>query len=130
MAFYEVIYEDGSVSVADYASDEEATSAVMEQHNRAKSGQKNGPQDIAATRVARVLAYGDQHPGSLYESGGMPADEVKARVADLLKGHDVVDPAALAVQLQTITHPMQEQAGPHDSRFKMESDHELKLELA
>ncbi len=126
--YYEIVYEDGTVSVANYGSDEEASSAILAQHERAKAGGKNGPQEAVATRVAKTFVYGS-HPGSLYEGNGMPADEVKSRVAELLKGHDVVDPAALAVQLGTITHPMEPNVGVHESKFKMEADKELELEL-
>lgn len=127
--FYEIIYESGEVSVASYDSDEEATAAITEQHNRAKNGQKNGPQQAPASRIVKVLVY-STHPGSLYEAGGMSSDEVKKRVDELLKGHDVVDPGALALQLQSITHPMHPEVAVHESRFKMDADRELKLELA
>lgn len=126
--FYEIVYEDGTVSVADYPSDAVAQTAIMEQHNRAKTGKKNGPQEGPATRIAKVWSY-ETHPGSLYEAGGMTADEVKSRVADLLKGHDVVDPTRFAVELAGVTHPMINNAEPHDSKFKMDGK-ELKLELA
>lgn len=129
MAYYEIVYESGEVSVASYESDEEASRAILEQHNRAKSGLKNGPQEAPASRIVHVWVY-PTHPGSLYEAGGMASDEVKSAVADLLKGKDVVDPAALALQLQSITHPMIPDAGVHDTRFKMEADRELELELA
>jgi|SRR5678815_935134 hypothetical protein len=127
--FYEIVWEDGSVSVAEYGSDDEATKAVMEQHNRAKAGEKNGPQEVVASRAAKVFAYKD-HPGSYNEEGTLTADEVKASVNDLLKGVDVVNVGVLSQVVANLVHPMQEQATPHDSKFKAEADHELELELA
>lgn len=126
--YYEIVYEDGTGSVADYPDDDAARSAVLEQHNRAKTGQKNGPQEGPANRVVKVYAYAT-HPGSLYEAGGITADELKSRMNELLEGHDVIEPAAFALQVQSITHPMVFGAEAHESKFKMEADHELELEL-
>ena len=42
--YYELIYENGEVSVANYDTDDVALEAIEEQHNRAKTGGKNGPQ--------------------------------------------------------------------------------------
>jgi hypothetical protein len=126
--YYEIVYEDGTNSVADYPDDDAARGAILEQHNRAKAGAKNGPQGGSATRVVKVFAY-KSHPGSLYEAGGVTADELKSQVNALLKGHDVVEPAAFALQVQSITHPMVPNAEVHESKFKMEADHELELSL-
>jgi len=127
--FYEIVYEDGTVSVADYPSDDAATAAVMEQHNRAKAGVKNGPQEASATRVAKVFVY-PTHPGDYGAGGGLAADEVLASVKDLLKGRDAIDVQSLAVSVSALNHPMVNEAEAHESKFKMEADRELKLELA
>ena len=128
--YYEIVYEDGSVSVADYASDADATAAILEQHNRAKIGGKNGPQEATATRIAKVFVYAG-HPGDYGAGGGLAADEVLASVKDLLKGRDVVDVQQLAVTVSALNHPMATgEVGAHDSKFKMESERELELELA
>ena len=128
--YYEIVYEDGTVSVADYPSDEAATSAIMEQHNRAKSGQKNGPQEANATRIAKVFVY-TNHPGDYGAGGGLAADEVLASVKDLLKGRDAVDVQGLAMSVSALNHPMLTgDVGAHDSKFRQDSERELKLELA
>lgn len=128
--YYEIVYEDGTVSVADYPSDEAASSAILEQHNRAKTGGKNGPQEATATRIAKVYVY-PAHPGDYGAGGGLAADEVLASVKDLLKGRDAVDVQQLAVTVSALNHPMQTgDVGAHDSKFKMESERELELELA
>ena len=125
--FYEIIYENGDVSVANYDTDEEALAAVTEQHTRAKEGKKNGPQDGPASRVTKVLVYAN-HPGD-YAGGGMAADEVQASIKDLLKNIDVVNVQELATAVSALNHPMQDAAGPHDSRFKQEEDRELETGL-
>lgn len=128
--FYEIVYEDGTVSVADYPTDEAATSALMEQHNRAKSGAKNGPQEAPATRIAKVFVYAN-HPGDYGAGGGLSADEVMASMKELLKGRDAIDVQQLAVEISALNHPMvrDENAQPHDSKFKQEADKELELSL-
>lgn len=129
--FYEIIFESGEVSVANYESDEEALAALTEQNTRAKSGGKNGPQGGPATRIARVLKY-DVHPGSLNEDGNLSADEVKSAMGDVLKAmtdsNGVVNVAALANAISGISHPMVNAEGAHDSRFKMAEKGELSLE--
>lgn len=124
--FYEIIYENGEVSVASYDSDEEALRAVTEQHNRAKSGQKNGPQEAPASRVVKVLAY-NTHPGAYNPDGTLSADEVQAALKDMLKGVDVVNLAQLGVAITNLAHPMQDAESPHDSRFRMKESKELDL---
>lgn len=127
--FYEIIYENGEVSVAEYDSDEAALSAVTEQHDRAKAGGKNGPQGIPASRIVRVLVY-PVHPGSLYEDETLSKDEVEAQLKDVLRDQDVVNVPMLAEVVKSFAHPMVTPENPHDSRFKMEEDRELELELA
>lgn len=129
MPFYEVIYENGEVSVAEYANDDEAVAAVTAQHERAKAGGKNGPQGVPASRVVKVLVY-DVHPGSLYEDETLSSDEVQAQVKDLLKDKDVVNVPQLAEIVKSFTHPMRNPENPHDSRFRMDEDRELELGLA
>lgn len=124
MAFYEIIYENGEVSVANYDTDEQALAAVTEQHNRAKAGGKNGPQEAPASRITRVLVYAN-HPGDYGTGGGMSVDEVKADVSALLKGVDAVDVQQLGQAVSALNHPMVTPETPHDSRFKMDSDREL-----
>ena len=122
--YYEIIYENGEVSVANYDTDEDALAAVTEQHNRAKAGLLNGPQGGPASRVTKVLVY-SAHPGDYGTEGGMSTDEVNAGIKDILKGVDVVDVQQLAQAVSALNHPMVTPASPHDSRFKMQEDREL-----
>ena len=126
--FCEVIYENGEVSVAEYQTDEEATSAVTEQHNRAKQGGSNGPQGAQASRIVKVLKY-DTHPGDYGTHGGLSVDEVKTSINQLLTGAEAVDVQQLAQSISILNHPMQAPSTPHDSRFKMESTGDLELDL-
>ena len=75
--YYELIYENGEVSVANYDTDDAALAAIEEQHNRAKTGGKNGPQGGPASRIARVFVYAT-HPGDYGTEGGLATDEVKS----------------------------------------------------
>jgi len=122
--YYEIIYENGEVSVANYDTDEDALAAVTEQHNRAKAGGLNGPQGGPASRVVKVLVY-SSHPGDYGTEGGMSTDEVNAGIKDLLKGVDVVNVQNLAAAVSALNHPMVTPESPHDSRFKMDSEREL-----
>lgn len=127
--YYEIIYENGEVSVANYDSDEDALAAVTEQHDRAKAGGLNGPQGGPASRIVKVLVY-SSHPGDYGTEGGMAADEVKSSVTALLKGVDVVDVQQLAMNVSALNHPMVTPETPHDSRFKMQEDRELETGLS
>lgn len=128
--FYEVIYEDGSVSVLSGNSDEEALSGVENHHLRAVSGEAGGPAGGSATRVKRVLVY-DVHPGDFRADGLLSADEVNEELKGLVKAmtdkNGLVNVLALAENLKTIVHPMIDAELPHDSRFKMQEERELTL---
>jgi hypothetical protein len=122
--YYEIIYENGEVSVANYDSDEDAVSAITEQHNRAKAGGQNGPQGGPASRIVRAFVY-PNHPGDYGTEGGMSADEVKSSITALLKGVDVVDVQQLSTAVSALNHPMITPESPHDSRFKQDAEREL-----
>lgn len=128
MPYYEVVYEDDSVSVANYANDEEATSAILEQHDRAKTGRKNGPQEANATRIAKVFVY-PTHPGDYGTEGGLSTDEVKTSINAMLEGVEAVDVQQLATRVSALNHPMVANAAVHESKYKMESERELELAL-
>jgi hypothetical protein len=124
--FYEIIYEDGSFSVANYESDEEATSAIEATHNRAVNGGRSlesVPNSPAAVRVVKVLKY-KEHPGDLYASQELPVAVVKERVAELLKGGKEVNVAELTAELRNLTSPMVA-SGAHESNFAAEEDSEM-----
>lgn len=127
--FCEVIYENGEVSVAQYDDEAQATAAVTEQHERAKSGRPNGPQGAQASRITKVLMY-DTHPGDYGTEGGLSSDEVKASINTMLEGVEAVDVQQLAAQVSALNHPMVAPQTPHDSRFRMESTGELETGLS
>lgn len=131
--FYEVIYENGEVSVLSGDSDEEILEGLRNHHDRAVNGGKNGPQDLPASRIKRVLVYSD-HPGDYRASGQVDAKIVKKDLDDLVaamtgKNGDV-DVLALAENVKTLVHPMNNVEHPHDSRFKLKEDRELELDFA
>lgn len=121
MPYYETVFESGDVSVAEYADDAEAMSALSAQHERAKTGGKNGPQGGPATRIAAVYKY-DSHPGSLNEEGGLSADVLTSELGALVKAftdkNGVVNAMAFAEGVKGLVHPMAEPSG-FSSRFKM-----------
>lgn len=61
MPFYEVIYETGAYSVAEYADEKEALGALKSHHTRATNGEVGGPPGHPAERIVKVFVY-DQHP--------------------------------------------------------------------
>lgn len=145
MPFYEVVYETGRMSVAEYADDAEAQSALGEQQRRAVSGEMGGPNaghpaglegepTWAAERIAKVYVY-DKHPNEFNPAQSMSADVLAKQVAALVKSladeNGVVAVDQVAVEVRAITHPMvNERAAAHDSMFKMEEDREFELEGA
>lgn len=54
---YEIIWETGDHSLANYDSDEEMLLAVSGQHNRARNGVEGGPAGQPALRAVKVLKY-------------------------------------------------------------------------
>jgi hypothetical protein len=130
MYWYEVAYEDGTMSKIMCPSDDVALGALKVQNDRAKNGQPNGPQGGTAVRVARVYRY-DDDPGSFGADGGMSADvllkEVAALVASMSDKNGVVHLGAFATAVRGLGSPMQATTHPHDSRYKM-SGTELPLD--
>jgi hypothetical protein len=131
MGFYEVVYETGEVSVADYADDAEALSALGEQNRRAVSGEQAGPQGGPASRIAKVFKY-NEHPGSLNEDGTLTAEVLNTELTDLVKQYTdkngVVNVLAFAEGVTGLVHPMNlGDVAPHDSKYKMTPTGELDL---
>jgi hypothetical protein len=120
MAFYEVIYENGTHSVMSGDSDEEALGGITEHHRRAVAGEAGGPDGTPAVRIKRVLKY-DKHPNDYNESQDIAAKDVSALIKDM----DEVTVPALVDALQSHVHPMVVREGAHDSAFKMEETGEL-----
>jgi hypothetical protein len=135
MPFYEMIFEDGSYSIAFYETDEEGVAAAEEHHNRAKRGERAllsaDDSNVRAVRVVRLLKY-DRHPDDLLAEQTLPADEVKAQLNDLVKSvteGDVVHVPALAAAVRNLTNPLVE-SGPHESNYKAQEAGEVELPFA
>ena len=144
MAYYEIIYENGEHSIANYDSDEEALSAINEHVRRAKAGESGTPQSTprndvpetpaanatwAAQRVVKVLKY-DQHPADYADSANALSVEVAEKtVAALAKeiadDNGIVNMQELAIAVSNSTSPSVD-SKPHDSNYKMKETGELK----
>lgn len=129
MPFYEVIYETGSKSVAEYPDDEAAIAAVTAQHQKATTGQPGGPTGHPAERVVKVLAY-DQHPGDYGQDMTMSKDVAKKALDEIMKGQgEVVNVMDLAARVRELANPHADDVGVHDSQYKMKEERELALDL-
>lgn len=129
--YYEIVYETGEMSVANYDNEAQALSALAEQQRRAVNGLEAGPQGGPANRIARVFEYA-AHPGSLNEDGGLSADVLNSELKDLVKEYTdkngVVNVLVFAEAVAGLVHPMTAgEVSPHDSKFKMTEARELDL---
>jgi hypothetical protein len=125
--FVEVIYETGAKSVAEYATEEEATQALEAQNTRAMTGEPGGPYQGPAERVKKAYMY-DEHPATLHESGLLPVDEVKtamnAKIDEIAMGGEV-STMELAEAVRNLSSPLAAEAGAFDSMYAMEPTGEL-----
>lgn len=132
MAFYEVVFETGSNSVAFYETDEEALQANEVQHNRAKSGMPGGPTGHAAERVVGILKY-DKHPADMGTDQAFSADVAQKTVTDLIRTYTdengVVSKTELASAiLRTSDAVLQlDERKPGESIYKMKEKASLDL---
>lgn len=132
MPYYEVIYETGAHSVADYADDAEALTATQAHNDRATRGERrlsDDPNSSPAERVVRVLKY-DKHPGDYGANQSMSADVAKNALADVLTASTVdgvVDLNAVQNAIREMSSPLAVKENPHDSQFKMQETEELEL---
>lgn len=130
MPFYEVIFENGNVSVANYKNDQEAIGALRVQHERAVSGKKGGPLGQPAQRVRALYKY-DRHPNDYNEAQTASADVLKSELSDLIEAmkdeNGVVALDQLAIEVRGLSHPMKEPEAPFASRFKMEEVAQIEL---
>jgi hypothetical protein len=145
MPFYEIIYEPGTKSVAQYADDDEALTALSAHHERAVNGQSATPMstprnDLApgefrnmgnwvAERVKKVLVY-DEHPSSYMESQLLSTAEARKEVDSILKDiavGDQVSMAELVSRVRAISDPVVPDPKVHESQFKMKEARELDL---
>ena len=127
MPHYELIFEDGSYSVADYGDDKEALLAVTAHHERATQG---GPAllsdpvgQVKAVRIVKLIKY-DNPPGELLENQALPEDQVTAELKGLIKSSTkdgVTDLRLLAAEVRNLSNPLVE-SGPHESNYKAEGE--------
>jgi hypothetical protein len=128
MPFYEVIYETGDYSVAQYDDDEEAVRALSAHHTRAVKGEKfqtRSPQDTPAgpaTRIKRVLKY-DDHPNEFNPAGLINAEVANKVVANVGLGDQVSVHEATAALRDELSPTVDSE--PHESNFKMQEVSEL-----
>lgn len=103
--YYEVIYEDGSHSVACYDDDEEALAAVEAHHARAVAGESamEGV-DRPAGRVVKLFAY-DEHPADY--RGDIDVSKLSGTAEEMI------------LQMRESESPVVN-SGPHESNYKAE----------
>jgi hypothetical protein len=127
MPVYEIIWESGEHSLANYADDDEMTLAVLAQHDRAKNGEKGGPAGAVATRAVKVFKYATD-PGEISDS--LSADEVKAQLSeavDALADENGVTYLPDLVGIVANVRSATVQSAPHDSNYKMEAEKEFPI---
>ena len=131
MSYYEIIYEDGSYSVAQYDSDEEALSAAKAHHTRATEGGpalESAPDLGRAVRIVKVIKY-ENDPGSIHEDQTLSEDvaekELETALANATKD-GVTDLRVLAANIRDIANPLV-QSDPHESNYKADGE-ELELD--
>lgn len=151
MPVYEIIYETGNHSLAEYENDTEAAKALTEHHNRAVNGLSAVPEssprtdltpgELAATgqqtwnaeRVKKVLVY-DAHPATLNEDQTLTADELLAALPDVVKSlsddNGVVRLPELESRIRSLSDPRNPtKSHAHDSNYKMEESRQLEPTL-
>ena len=132
MPFYEIVYETGRMSVAEYADDAEAQSAIKNHHDRAVSGQIGGPVGQPAERIAAVYVY-DKHPNEFNPAQTASADVVKKEVAALVDSmkdeNGVVAVDLLAMEVRGLSHPMDMSRKGFASFYRMKENKSLKLDF-
>jgi len=127
MATYEIIWESGEHSLANYDNDEQMETAVLAQHNRAKNGEQGGPAGSMAVRAVKVFKY-DSDPGEI--SDALSADEVKAQLSaavdEAADENGVIHlPVLHAIVANVRSSTVQ--SGPHDSNYKMKESKEFAI---
>lgn len=132
MPFYEIAYETGRMSVAEYADDAEAKSAIKAHHDRAIKGEPGGPIGQPAERIAAVYVY-PEHPNSFNDAQTMSADVLEKEVGALIKSlkdeNGVVALDILAVEVRGLSHPMQPKSEPFGSVYRAKETKKMKLDF-
>jgi hypothetical protein len=123
MPFYEIIYETGTKSVVYNDSEEEMLEGVKAQHQRALKGEPGGPTGHPAERVVKIEVY-EKHPNEYNVEQVMSAEVMTKEVTELIKSKadaGSVSIPEIANAVRGLSHPMLDEAGPHESIFKMKS---------
>jgi hypothetical protein len=125
---YEVIWEDGSHSLANYADDDEMKSAVLAHHGRALKGEQAGPAGGAAGRIVKVFKY-DSDPAESDDtlSKDVAKAELNALIDEAADENGVLDLGILP-NLVSALRTSQVNSGPHESNYKAESTAEFSIE--
>ena len=132
MPFYEVVYETGEHSVAQYDSDEEAQSALATQHERATQGQPGGPDGTQwpAIRIKRVLVY-PFHPTDFGAGQEVPSATLLERVQQAIKDNEkdgTVQVHVVAAAVRDLSSPVvSTKPGPFESSYKAPVERELEV---
>ena len=142
MPFYEITFETGRSSIAEYADDREAELAVAAHHARAVNGQPGGPVEghpageegspnWSAERISRVRMY-DKHPDDLNPDQTLSVEVAEKQLSMLIKGladeNGVVNVGRLSAEVRGLTHPMVTvKESPFDSNFRMKEKKELDM---
>jgi hypothetical protein len=125
---YEVIWEDGSHSLANYEDDDEMKSAVLGHHNRAKAGESGGPAGGPAGRITKVLRYASDPAES---EDALSSDVAKAELGAAIDSAADENGVLALSELHAIVGAIrssQVESGPHDSNYKMEAEAEYAIE--
>lgn len=126
MPHAEVVFEPGSKSVVQYASEDELRNFLVEHHRRAVSGEQGGPSGHPAERVKKVLLY-DQHPANYHADGRVDVDALKNLIDGMAKDN-MVDGNQLIRAIRDEMSPVYPQdQGRHNSIYKMQENGELDL---
>lgn len=128
MPFYEVIFETGVHSVANYEDDNEALRALEAHNTRAMKGEVGGPTGHAAERVKRVLKY-DKHPAEVGENQNVEVNALKEQVGAVIDNAalgDEVSVPEVAAGIRNITSPLIMDNAPFESDYIMAESGELK----
>lgn len=137
MPYYEVTYETGRTSVANYENEAEAQSALKAHNDRAKTGQPGGPvadhpigaagvPDWPAERIVAVRVY-SKHPDDYNTEQTATVEvvttEIQEQVEKLADENGVVNLQSLANEVRGLSHPMvTERDSSFDSVYKMAND--------
>src|SRR6476619_1281754 len=109
MPFYEIVYETGNVSVAEYADDAEALEGAGAHDKKAREGGQAGPQGGPAERVAKIYKYAE-HPDNYNTEQTASADVLQKEVSELIKAladkNGVVSIDQLTLEVRGLTHPI------------------------